>query len=130
MTSSAYRASQTFCIFQNPLQAEVQRALALRSQELIFSYQFHFQPIRIAIETSCLVSLSRTKRFVQTTFHFLKAPNAPANNKVDTNRYIFSLPEKWLHLHGIFWSEPIPSSKISESKIPASLMHPPQIRES
>ena len=130
MTSSAYRASQTFCIFQNPLQAEVQRALALRSQELIFLHQFHLQPIHITIETSCLVSLSRTKRFVQTTFHFLKAPNAPANNKVDTNRYIFSLPEKWLHLHGIFWSEPIPSSKISESKIPASLMHPPQIRES
>ena len=130
MTSSAYRASQTFCIFQNPLQAEVQRALALRSQELIFLHQFHLQPIHTAIETSCLVSLSRTKRFVQTTFHFLKAPNAPANNKVDTNRYIFSLPEKLLHLHGIFWSEPIPSSKISESKIPASLMHPPQIRES
>ena len=73
---------------------------------------------------------SRTKRFLQTTVHFLKAPNAPVDNKVDTNRYIFWLPEKWLHLHGIFWSEPIPSSKISESKIPASLMHPPQIRES
>ena len=130
MTSSAYRASQTFCIFQIPLQEEVQRALALRSQELIFLHQFHLQPIRIVIETSCLVSFSRTKCFLQTTVHFLKAPNAPVGNKVDTNRYIFWFPEKRLHSHGIFWSEPIPSSKISESKIPASLMHPPQIRES
>jgi len=32
MPSSAYRASQSFCIFQIFLQAEVQRALALRSQ--------------------------------------------------------------------------------------------------
>ena len=130
MPSSAYRVSQSFCIFQIFLQAEAQRALALRSQELIFSHQFHFQPIHIVIETSCLVSFSCTKSFLQTTVYFLKAPNTPVDNKVDTNRYIFWLPEKWLHLHGIFWSEPIPSSKISESKIPASLMHPPQIRES
>ena len=86
MPSSAYRVSQTFCIFQIPLQEEVQRALAPRSQELIFLHQFHLQPIRIVIETSCLVSFSRTKRFLQTTVHFLKAPNAPVDNKVDTNR--------------------------------------------
>eukprot|EP00493_Phyllostaurus_siculus_P017877 UN18153 len=63
MTSSAYRASQTFCIFQIPLQAEVQCALALRSHELIFLHQFHLQHIHIlevVIETSCLVSFSRT----------------------------------------------------------------------
>ena len=130
MPSSAYRASQSFCIFQIFLQAEVQRALALRSQELIFLHQFHLQPIHIVIGTSCLVSVSRTKCVLQTTVHFLKAPNAPVDSKVYTNQYISWLPEKWLHLHDIFWSEPIPPTKISESNIPASLMHSPQIRES
>ena len=130
MTSSAYRASQTFCIFQIPLQEEVQRALALRSQELIFSHHFHFQPIRIVIETSCLVSFSRTRCVLQTISYFLKAPNAPVDNEVDTNRYIFFLREKCLYLLGIFWYGPIPSKMISEWRIPDFSMHPPQIRVS
>ena len=33
---------------------------------IIFSYQFHSQPIRIVIETSCLVSFSRTRCVLQT----------------------------------------------------------------
>ena len=98
MPSSAYRVSQSFCIFQIFLQSEAQRALALRSQELIFLNQFYLQPIHIVIETSCLISVSRTKCVLQTTVHFLKAPNATVDSKVDTNRYISWLPEKWLHL--------------------------------
>ena len=128
MSSSAGQDAQTFCIFQIPLQAEVQRALALRSQESIFSHQFHLQPIHIVIETSCLVSFFRTKYVLH--FIFLKAPNAPVDNEVGTNRYIFLLREKWLHSPGIFWNGPIPSKMILKWKIPAFLMHLPQIRVS
>ena len=38
------RDAETFCIFKVSLQEEVHRALALRSQEVIFSHQFHLQP--------------------------------------------------------------------------------------
>ena len=125
MSSSAGQDAQTFCIFQIPLQAEVQRVLALRSQESIFSHQFHLQPIHIVIETSCLVSFSRTKYVLH--FIFLKAPNAPVDNEVGTNRYIFLLREKWLHSLDIFWNGPIPSNTISKSRILAFSTHPPQI---
>ena len=82
MPSFACPGAQTFCIFQIHPQEVVQRDLALRSQELIFSHQFHLQPIHIAIETSCLVSFSRTKRVLETTLHFPKAPNALVDNEV------------------------------------------------
>ena len=127
MSSSAGQDAQTFCIFQIPFQAEVQRALALRSQESIFSHQFHLQPIHIVIETSCLVSFFRTKCVLQTTLYFLKAPNAPVDNEVGTNRYIFLLREKWLLSLDIFWNGPIPSNTISKSRILAFSTHPPQI---
>ena len=108
MTSSAYRASQTFCIFQNPLQAEVQRALALHSQESIFSHQFHLQHIRIVVETSCLVSFFCTTCVLQTTLYFLKAPNAPVDNEFDTNRYLFFASRKMVTFarHFLEWTHP------------------------
>ena len=59
-----------FCIFQIPLQEEVQRALAPRSQEFIFLHQFHLQRIHIVIETSCLVCFSSPKVFYKPQFIF------------------------------------------------------------
>ena len=69
----------------------------------------------------------RTKCVLQTTLYFLKAPNAPVDNEVGTNRYIFLLGEKWLHSLDIFWNGPIPSNTISKSRILAFSTHPPQI---